>query len=179
MNARDAETLPIEHDPDVAPRSSKLADQLREKLSDQPTATLDLLADLQAKANRACAPREDFANAVDKLIALSGGTKHDDGKPPLDLLADMQDALNEVAYVLQFGVKKYARGNWAKGISFTRVGAATLRHTLSWLRGEDLDPETGRHHMAHAACEALFAVAFALRKRRELDDRTCARDSDG
>jgi hypothetical protein len=97
------------------------------------------------------------------------GMKLDAGKLPLELLPT--DALEEVAKVLQFGARKYARRNWEKGISFSRVAGAVLRHTFAWLRGEDNDAETGLSHMAHAACECLFLVAFVCRGRKDLDDR--------
>lgn len=97
------------------------------------------------------------------------GIKHDAEKLPLELLPT--DALEEVARVLQFGAKKYGARNWEKGISFTRLLGALFRHAFAWLRGEDKDPETGLSHMAHAACETLFALAFELRGRTDLDDR--------
>lgn len=100
------------------------------------------------------------------------GVKHDDGKLPLELLPT--DALEEVAKVLQFGAAKYGRRNWEKGIAFSRLVGALLRHTFSWLRGETNDKETGYSHMAHAACECLFILAFERRGRTDLDDRVQA-----
>jgi|SRR5688572_18743065 len=113
----------------------------------------------------------DPASAVvDVAARLATGAKDDGGKLPVELLPF--DALEEVAAVLQFGAKKYARRNWEKGISYSRVLGAVLRHTFKYLQGESLDPETGRSHMAHAACECLFLVAFERRGRTDLDDRT-------
>jgi hypothetical protein len=97
------------------------------------------------------------------------GRKDDGAKIPLDLLPF--DALEEVAKVLQFGAKKYARRNWEKGLPISRVLAATLRHVFAYMRGEDKDPETGFSHLAHAGCEILFALAFECRGRKDLDDR--------
>ena len=95
--------------------------------------------------------------------------KKDLGKVPYHLLP--YDALEEVARVLQFGANKYAERGWEAGISYSRVFGAILRHTFAWWRGEDNDPETGRHHLAHATAECLFVLAYALRKRTDLDDR--------
>lgn len=97
------------------------------------------------------------------------GIKHDSGKLPLELLPT--DALEEIAKVLQFGAKKYARRNWEGGIKYSRLVGAVLRHSFAWLRGEDKDPETGYSHMAHAGCEILFLIAFECRGRTDLDDR--------
>lgn len=79
----------------------------------------------------------------------------------------------EIARVLDFGAKKYARDNWRKGGGLTqcRVIAAALRHIAAYREGEELDPETGLSHLAHAACELLFALTFALEGRG--DDRWC------
>ena len=97
------------------------------------------------------------------------GTKADDGKIPLDLLAF--DALEGTASVLQFGAKKYAPRNWEKGIAFSRVFAALLRHLFAWWRGEDVDPETGLSHLHHAACCIMFLQAYTIRKTPDVDDR--------
>lgn len=96
------------------------------------------------------------------------GVKFDDGKPDLSLLPP--EALTEIAKVLTFGAKKYAAHNWRKGFKWTRVFASTLRHLFAWLRGEDLDPETGLSHLAHAGCNVLFLLTFVLTKTGE-DDR--------
>ncbi len=119
----------------------------------------------------------EFARGAELIDAVraanaalpSGGAKLDAGKNPLELLPF--DAIEEVGRILEFGAKKYARRNWEKGISYSRVAGAVLRHTFKWIMGEDRDPETGRSHMAHAACECLFLVAFELRGRTDLDDR--------
>ena len=97
------------------------------------------------------------------------GTKADEGKLPLDLLAF--DALEGTASVLRFGAEKYAPRNWEKGIAFSRVFAALLRHLFAWWRGEDTDPETGLSHLHHAACCVMFLQAYTIRKTPNTDDR--------
>lgn len=97
------------------------------------------------------------------------GQKLDDGKLPLQLLDPA--ALEEVAKVLAFGAKKYAPNNWRKGLSYTRVLGATLRHLFAFARGEDNDPETGLSHIAHAKCELMFLLSYIVSKRSDLDDR--------
>lgn len=97
-----------------------------------------------------------------------GGIKHDDGKPRFDLLDS--EALEEVAKVLTFGAKKYGADNWRKGINFSRLIAAALRHISSIKRGEDKDPETGLHHAAHAICCLMFLI-WSNKHRKDRDDR--------
>jgi len=96
--------------------------------------------------------------------------KADTGKAPWHLLP--YDAIGAVVAVLGFGARKYAERNWERGLSHSRTFAATQRHLTDWFQlGLDRDPETGLHPLAHAACEVLFALAFALRETAGVDDR--------
>lgn len=89
---------------------------------------------------------------------IKTGTKHDKGKADWTLLP--WEAIEEVVAVLGVGAEKYEKWNWCKGFAYTRLGAAALRHIISWLRGEDRDPETGLSHLAHAICCLLFLLSF-------------------
>jgi hypothetical protein len=78
------------------------------------------------------------------------------------------DALEEVIKVFQFGEKKYARGNYAngEGLEYSRVLNSLMRHTTSFMRGEDNDPETGLSHMAHASCCTLMLLHYITHKEQ-------------
>ncbi len=89
---------------------------------------------------------------------MTAGIKHDAEKPRMDLLCPF--AMEDLSKVLTFGAKKYAPWNWSKGIAYSRLIAALLRHTFAFARGEDRDPETGLHHMAHAMCCCMFLVGM-------------------
>lgn len=97
-----------------------------------------------------------------------GGIKNDAGKVRLELLPVR--ALEEVGKVLTLGAAKYADDNWRKGMSWRRCLGAGIRHTFSFLRGENLDPETGLCHLAHATCCLLFVLTYFLTKTGT-DDR--------
>ena len=103
------------------------------------------------------------------------GVKYDDGKSPYDLLDPI--ALEGLASVLAFGAKKYASWNWAKGISYTRLIAALLRHTFAILRGELIDPESGLPHINHVGCCWMF-LAHMMAVRPDMNDLP-KRNSDG
>ena len=90
------------------------------------------------------------------LTTKSGGTKYDESKPDMSLLSPL--ALTYLAQVLTFGAKKYAPNNWRKGIDQSRLVSAALRHITAFNAGEDVDPETGLPHMAHAMCCCMFSV---------------------
>jgi hypothetical protein len=98
----------------------------------------------------------------------SAGIKYDGGKVRLDLLPP--EFLEGTAKVLTFGADKYGEYNWAKGMDWHRPYSALQRHLIAWWGGEDTDPETGLSHLAHAACNVAFLMAFEKRKTGD-DDR--------
>lgn len=96
------------------------------------------------------------------------GVKHDQGKAPMGLLP--MKALKEVAKVMDFGKQKYGAHNWRKGMDWSRLYDASLRHISSFVDGEDFDPETQLSHLAHASCCILFLLEYVLEQNGN-DDR--------
>ena len=101
------------------------------------------------------------AYAFDEYVVKSSqndtslGRKFDGGKLEYGLLPPL--ALEETVKVLTFGAQKYARDNWqivpdAK----RRYFDAVQRHMWAWKQGEQMDPESGIHHLAHAMCGLMF-----------------------
>lgn len=90
------------------------------------------------------------------------GTKYDNGKAPMSLIP--QDALLEIAKILDYGREKYSAWNWAQGFEWSRLVDATYRHLGAWKEGEDTDTETGLSHAAHAACNLMFLIVHEKRK---------------
>lgn len=98
------------------------------------------------------------------------GKKFDQEKPRYDLIP--YAGINEAAKVFAFGAAKYGDRNWELGLSYGRLYAALQRHLTSFWAGEELDPESGHHHLGHAACCLLMLSQFALASRDDLDDRS-------
>jgi hypothetical protein len=88
--------------------------------------------------------------------------RYDTGKIRYDLLP--ADGLEELAKVYTKGAEKYAPRNWEKGMDWSRCLGSLMRHTWKFWRGETIDPETGCHHMAMAAWNALALCVYDLRK---------------
>ena len=101
-------------------------------------------------------------------VAKGTALKFDTDKLPLNLLST--EAMNQTAAVLKFGAQKYAEHNWRKGFQWSRPLAAAMRHITAFNDGEDIDPESGLSHMAHAACCIMFILEFQ-KTHPELDDR--------
>ncbi len=76
----------------------------------------------------------------------TGGRKFDGDKLEYGLIPPL--ALQEMVRVLTFGCKKYERDNWKKvPESKRRYFDALERHLWAWKMGEQLDPESGMHHL--------------------------------
>ncbi|MES9318070.1 dATP/dGTP diphosphohydrolase domain-containing protein, partial [Cutibacterium acnes] len=97
----------------------------------------------------------------------AGGMKYDGGKARMALLFDgCPNALEAVGQVLTFGAQKYAAHSWQTvPEGEERYKSALLRHLLAVGKGEAIDPESNLHHLAHAACNALFILELELRKQ--------------
>jgi hypothetical protein len=89
------------------------------------------------------------------------GVKHDQEKLPYHLIPP--ELLQATADILAFGAKKYSARNWEAGMDWSRVYAALQRHMWAWWGGENLDPETGKSHLWHAATNIAFLLAFEAR----------------
>lgn len=104
--------------------------------------------------------------------------KHDGGKIRLELIPP--EALFAIGEILTFGAKKYEERNWEKGMPWSRVFGALMRHMWAWWGGDelttrnflfgDLDSETGRSHLWHAGCCIMFLIVYEERSIGE-DDR--------
>ncbi len=97
-----------------------------------------------------------------------GGYKKDHGKIQLDLLSPSW--INGVGLVLTFGAQKYAAHNWRRGLLYSRLTSACLRHLFAFIGGENLDPETQMPHLWHASCCLMFLSELS-ETHPEFDDR--------
>ncbi len=101
-------------------------------------------------------------------IKFGKGNKYDNDKLRYDLLSF--DAIKGLVEILTMGAKKYGVRNWEKGIEWSRIFAATLRHLFAWWNGEDIDVESGKKHIHHVACNIHFLQHYSIKKIGK-DDR--------
>lgn len=82
-------------------------------------------------------------------------------KLPLHLWPETATAMGCLG--LLDGALKYGRANWRHaGIRASIYVDACKRHLNAWFEGEDLDPDSGLPHLAHAlACLAILVDAQA------------------
>lgn len=58
------------------------------------------------------------------------------------------------------GAQKYEDRNWEKGYAWSLSFAAMMRHAWAFWAGEDIDPETGSHHLTAVAWHAFTLLEF-------------------
>lgn len=97
----------------------------------------------------------------------STGRKDDSAKAPMALIPPI--ALEAAARAFQNGLK-YGQFNYLRGLEATRILSALLRHVSKWNAGEEIDPDSGVHHLGHAI--ACCAMLLHLQQTGKLvDDR--------
>lgn len=83
------------------------------------------------------------------------------------------DSIEELASVYEYGAKKYAPNSWRQVPKDPVTGAepheryfdAMMRHIGAIMRGEEIDPESGLRHVAHALW-GMVAYAELTRKKK-------------
>lgn len=98
------------------------------------------------------------------------GIRHDQGKARISTLPGR--AIELVMQVGEFGAKKYGDHNYRGGMPITKFLDAAYRHAFVefLFKGNDIDPESGLPHLAHAAWN-LLAAAEQMMVKSELDNR--------
>lgn len=137
-----------------------------------PSITAPVGQDNKAQTNGAnnalSLPADSIVRGLQHHPVLTEGTKYDTGKPRFDLVSpEWEEGL---ARVMAHGATKYANRNWEKGIDVSRCYAALRRHVSAFMRGEDIDLESGLPHLMHAQANLMFLWAMP-KIHPERDDR--------
>ena len=106
--------------------------------------------DVARRVGMKCLTERD--NEVIELV----GRKFDGDKNRWELLPWRE--VEQIVEILTIGARKYEDHNWQKVRPVSRYIGAAFRHFTSWVKGEKLDPETGKSHLAHAVCCLLFLM---------------------
>jgi hypothetical protein len=78
--------------------------------------------------------------------------------------------LNYIGDIYLYGCNKYDENNWRKGMPWGKIFAAFCRHSGQWFGGEDMDQESGMHHLGHALWQ-LFGLRWYEQYAPSFDDR--------
>jgi hypothetical protein len=96
------------------------------------------------------------------------GTKHDTGKSRLSLIP--REALFGMGDALGYGERKYGTDNYKKGIAYSRLADAAMRHLAQFMSNEDIDSESGNNHLYHALA-SLSMLVYMYHNKPQMDDR--------
>lgn len=107
-------------------------------------------------------PVTPIASVNQSVVADGTGLRYDAGKNRLELIPPEWEW--ELGRVLTAGATKYADRNWERGMEWSKVVGPLRRHLNRFLRGQQRDGETGAHHLAHVAWNALALMTYDLRK---------------
>lgn len=91
----------------------------------------------------------------------TGGQK---GEKPEAYALIPVEALAEIARVYGYGAKKYAPNNWRRGYAWSLSYSALQRHLNAFWSGEEIDPESSRPHLAHAAFHIMTLLTYSVPK---------------
>jgi hypothetical protein len=117
---------------------------------------------------------DEFMKALSERDKQEQALRYNQGKLQWALV-DF-DSLEGLVRVLEYGAAKYAPDNWKKGMPVTQVSESLMRHLFAFLRGEDVDPESGCRHLSHVMCNVMF-LEYIMREKPHYDNRkTKARD---
>lgn len=105
------------------------------------------------------------------------GNRANQGKPKLSLMLEARHAMLYGTRGLEFGLGKYGRGNYRKGLLATECADSLLRHASAYLAGEDIDEESGLPHVALALSSAVL-LAENHGAGTLVDDRATTTDTD-
>lgn len=82
--------------------------------------------------------------------------------------------LKQIEEIFEFGAQKYAKNSWRdpdrEAVEWSRTYDSILRHLHAWYAREDLDPESGLTHLAHAAAQMMILMEHTTTGEGE-DDR--------
>jgi len=87
-----------------------------------------------------------------------------------EALDHLKDHFPDCAKVFEYGKKKYAAWNWAKGMAWSIPIACIGRHYLAIKNGQEIDEESGHSHIGHILCNIVM-LCWYFEHYEEGDDR--------
>ncbi len=104
-----------------------------------------------------------------RSVSSTGGEK---GVKPQRYSLVPTQAVALIAEHFAKGAAKYADHNWRKGYEWSKSYDALQRHLAAFWSGEDVDAETGSHHLAAAGFHVLALLTYTHEdKYAQFDDR--------
>lgn len=93
-----------------------------------------------------------------QMRVTGGGNRWNATKPEIDQVPYCK--IKEESYVWTINKGKYGNGNWKDGMPWSSVLNCMFRHMFALAEGEWRDPESGRPHAAHIACNVSMLIYY-------------------
>jgi hypothetical protein len=78
-------------------------------------------------------------------------------------LSDLGDLLEPAARVFDYGSRKYAAWNWAKGMPWSVPVGCIHRHLVALVLAEEVnDEESGLSHLGHVMCNLIMLAHYLV-----------------
>lgn len=107
-------------------------------------------------------------NASAFTVNPGGGKKHTAGKPTTFQVPET--FVVALSAHMTIGAVKYGFKNWFKGLLYSQVLESIRRHYGKLRIGQDIDAETGSHHLLAVAANAMMGWVL-LQLGKLTDDR--------
>jgi hypothetical protein len=102
-------------------------------------------------------------------ISSTGSKRINKGKPEMSQLDPR--FLMDLADLITKSAAKYGKFNYALGQEYHTPYDSLMRHAHKFWQGEDLDDESGLHHVLHMAANCMILYSSIKKEKKELDTR--------
>lgn len=139
-------------------------EEVRQKMAEMEAEAKALEEELCEAIEQGNETNVDFTDAYGNVL------KYNEGKPDWSTIP--WSAMEDVVRVFEYGRNKYKDSfTYIAGIPVSSLFASAIRHLITWYYNrENLDPETGCNHLAHAVANALMILSY-YKNKPEFDDR--------
>lgn len=98
--------------------------------------------------------------------AITDSKKYDQGKLRWDLLP--LNLIEKVVEIYTFGAEKYGANTWQNlEDGYNRYKAAMFRHLMEFEKGNVIDDESGKEHLAHMVWNGIAMLHFAEKDQKD------------
>lgn len=115
-------------------------------------------------------PAVNYINALDCLGQWQEGGELRDLYACMSYLGGAKEVTEATAWVFDYGRKKYAEWNWAKGMPWSAAMACAARHIEDLILGEVNDHESNLPLIGHVGCNLVMLITYH-RTYQQGDDR--------
>lgn len=131
-------------------------------------STGDWCPECAAELKEYLTEREEVSKEMTDEAFSHQSARHNEGKVQL---REIDPAfITGLGEVLTASRAKYDEGNWMKETKFSTPYESAMRHLMKFWDGQELDDETTKHHLLHAATNLMF-LYYHTRSGKGIDDR--------